>query len=307
MSGGSKWQDHALELSKNTDMSWRQIAVEVGKPKSTVSDFLRMRKEQDWEVSGPKLLTYDIETSPIIAYIWSLYQNGVGLDNVVQDWNILSYAAKWYNEDDVIYDEVDWKSGRMHDDAHLTEGLWKLFDEADFLIGQNSRKFDTKKVQARMILNGIDRPPSTFRQIDILDIAKEKFAFTSRKLAYMTDKLCRTYKKKAHEEFPGMSLWVQCLEGNPRAWEVMQEYNKYDILSTEEVFTIFIPWYNKLPNFDLYHDQAFDNKDWIEDGYHYTNLGKYQKYRNVLTGQQRRGRINLLSDEKRKSILANII
>lgn len=87
----------------------------------------------------------------------------------------------------------------------------------------------------------------------------------------------------------------------------MREYNEYDILSTEELFTIFQPWDNKLPNFALYHDQVFSNSEWVENGYHYTNLGKYQKYRNTLTGQQRRGRINLLSDEKRKSILANII
>lgn len=307
MSRMEYWQEKAIDLSRHTDLSWRQIAQEVGKPKSTVSDFLRAQKEEKWELSGPKLLTYDIETSPIVAYIWSLYQQGVSLDNVVQDWNILCYAAKWYHEDDVIYDEVDWKNERYHDDKHLAEGLWKLFDEADFLVGQNSKKFDTKKVQARMILNGIQHPPSTFRQIDILDIAKEKFAFTSRKLAYMTENLCSKYKKLAHEEFPGMALWVECLKGNPRAWEVMKEYNCHDILSTEEVFTIFIPWYNKLPNFDLYHDQVFDNKDWVEDGYHYTNLGKYQRYRNVLTGQQRRGRINLLSQEKRASIYANII
>lgn len=301
------WQEKALDLSKNTGLSWRQIAKEVGKPKSTVSDFLRVRKEDNWDVSGPKILTYDIETSPIIAYIWSLYQQGVSLDNVVQDWNILCFAAKWYHEDSVIYEEVDWKSEKYHDDGRIVDSLWGLFDKADFLVGQNSRSFDTKKVQARMILNGIDTPPSSFREIDILDIAKRKFAFTSRKLAYMSEHINKLYKKQSHDEFPGISLWVECLKGNPRAWEVMREYNEYDILSTEELFTIFQPWDNKLPNFALYHDQVFSNSEWVENGYHYTNLGKYQKYRNTLTGQQRRGRINLLSDEKRKSILANII
>ena len=43
------------------------------------------------------------------------------------------------------------------------------------------------------------------------------------------------------------------------------------------------------------------------DGFHYTNLGKYQKYRNKITGVQRRSRVNLLTKEKRDSLLANIV
>ena len=42
------------------------------------------------------------------------------------------------------------------------------------------------------------------------------------------------------------------------------------------------------------------------DGFHYSNLGKYKRYRNKITGVQRRSRVNLLPKEKRDSLLSNI-
>lgn len=91
------------------------------------------------------------------------------------------------------------------------------------------------------------------------------------------------------------------------AWQEMEQYNKFDVLSNQELYEIFMPWDCKLPNFDLYVDGVLDMSEWEEDGFHYSNLGKYQRYRNKRTGQQRRGRENLLSKEKRKSLLANIV
>lgn len=43
------------------------------------------------------------------------------------------------------------------------------------------------------------------------------------------------------------------------------------------------------------------------DGFHYSNLGKYKKYRHKITGQQKRSRVNLLPKEKKDSLLANIV
>jgi hypothetical protein len=192
------------------------------------------------------------------------------------------------------------------DDTHLLRSLWDLLNEADFVVTQNGRKFDIKKINARLIMKGFIKP-STFRQIDTLEIAKRQFGFTSRKLEYMTEKLCSMNVKSKHKKFPGFELWAECLKDNTEAWEEMEEYNKGDVLSLEELYILFISWDNTLPNFDLYQDEVVDMSDWVEDGFHYTNLGKYQRYRNVKTNQQRRGRINLLSNEKRQSLLANII
>ena len=170
----------------------------------------------------------------------------------------------------------------------------------------NCKRFDVKKINARLILNGLPKP-STFRQVDTMEIAKQQFGFTSARLEYMTDKLCTTHKKKKHKQFPGHELWSECLKGNPLAWEEMEEYNVEDVLSLEELYNILSSWDSKLPNFDVYVDELLDMKEWAKDGFHYTNFGKYQRYRNIKTGQQRRSRVNLLSKEKRQQLLANIV
>ena len=80
-----------------------------------------------------------------------------------------------------------------------------------------------------------------------------------------------------------------------------------DVLSLEELYNILSSWDNTLPNFDVYVDDILDMSVWEKDGYVHTNLGKYQRYRNKTTGQQKRSRVNLLSKEKKDSLLANII
>ena len=53
-------------------------------------------------------------------------------------------------------------------------------------------------------------------------------------------------------------------------------------------------------------DEILDMSVWEEDGFHYSNLGKYKRYRNKITGVQRRSRVNLLDKDKRASLLSNI-
>jgi len=74
----------------------------------------------------------------------------------------------------------------------------------------------------------------------------------------------------------------------------------------EELYDILSSWDNTLPNFDVYVDEILDMSVWEEDGFHYSNLGKYKRYRNKITGVQRRSRVNLLPKEKRDSLLSNI-
>lgn len=302
------WKEEALQLALQGDISWREISYKLNVPKSTVSDYLREAFKQPYKATtheGPKILFLDIETAPLRAFIWSMWQQGVSLNQIDTDWFIMSYCAKWGHSDEVFYEDL---RGTVYteDDTKLLAGLWKLLDEADFVVTQNGKKFDIKKINARLIMKGFTKP-STFRQIDTLEIAKRQFGFTSRKLEYMTEKLCKLHVKKKHKKFPGQELWNECLQDNFEAWDEMEDYNKGDVLSLEELYTLFISWDNTLPNFDLYQDEVTDMSDWVENGFHYTNLGKYQRYRNVKTGQQRRGRVNLLSKEKRESLLANII
>lgn len=305
----SNWKEKAKEMALTSGKSWRKISKELGVAKSSVSDYLRKelgsQPQQVKEKKGPRILFYDIEIAPLKAHLWSMWQQGVGLNQIESDWFMLSFCCKWADSDDVFYFDQR-NTTDIEDDYDLVLKLWHFLNEADVVIGQNSKRFDTKKTNARFILNGLPKP-SVYRQIDTLEIAKRQFGFTSNRLEYMTDKLCTEYKKSKHKKFHGHELWNECLKGNIEAWEEMEDYNRLDVLSLEELYNVLSSWDNTLPNFDCYVDEVLDMEEWEKNGFHYTNLGKFQKYRNKTTGVQRRSRVNLLTKEKRESLLANIV
>lgn len=307
----NEWKSKVIELISQ-GKSQRKIAKELGVPRSTLGDHIRkiLGCSTDKEVfsppekAGPKILFIDIETSPILAHVWRLFDQNVGLNQIQEEWAILSYCAKWQGSDEVIYEDLQG-SEDFSDDSSLLPGLWKLLNEADIVVGQNSKRFDVKKINARLIMHGYPKP-STFRQIDTLMIAKQQFGFSSNKLEWLTDKLCSGVKKQQHNEFPGHMLWTECMKNNPRAWAAMRAYNTDDVLSLEGLYEVLSSWDSTLPNFDVYVDEVLDMSEWEEDGFHYSNAGKFKRYRNKKTGVQRRSRVNELSKEKRKSLLLNI-
>lgn len=256
--------------------------------------------------SGPKVLVYDIETAPLLGYVWGLWENNVSLNQVHSDWHVLSWSAKWLGDapNKVMY--MDQRNAKnIEDDRTILQGIWNLLDEADIVITQNGKSFDQKKLNARFILNGF-QPPSSYKHIDTKLIASRHFKFTSNKLEYMTDKLCTTFKKIKHDKFPGFELWRECLAGNLKAWKEMEKYNKFDVLALEELYNKLIPWDNSI-NFNLYHNSVANqckcgSSILIRNGYYYTSAGKYQKHRCKSCGAETRSKENLFSKEKRASL-----
>lgn len=258
---------------------------------------------------GPKVLSIDIETSPITAYVWSLWKQNVGLNQIKEEWNILSFCAKWLHEDDPVYDDA---RANPIDDEHLLRQIWKLLDEADIVITQNGKRFDVPKINARFLLLGM-LPPSPYKVIDTMLIAKQQFGFTSKKLEWMTDKLCKKHKKQKHNKFPGFELWSECLKGNPEAWDEMRDYNIPDVLSMEELYLIMRPWYVGHPNVAIYFKDdevryrcPKCGSDHIkQDGVAYTQSGEYEKMHCLGCGGWSRGRYTLNSKEVRRVLLSN--
>lgn len=256
--------------------------------------------------SGPRVLIFDVETAPMLGYVWGLWENNVALNQIKSDWHLLSWSAKWLGDapNKVMYQDQR-KAKDISNDKKLLEGIWLLLDEADVVITQNGKSFDVKKLNARFIQNGM-KPPSSYRHIDTLRIAKKHFAFTSNKLEYMTDKLCTKYKKLKHNKFPGFSLWVECLKNNQEAWKEMERYNKYDVLSLEELYYKLIPWDNSI-DFSVYSEDheyvcTCGSKNHKLNGFRFTNTGKFQRYVCKDCGKEGQSKVNLLSKEKKKAL-----
>jgi DNA polymerase elongation subunit (family B) len=255
---------------------------------------------------GPRVLIFDIETAPILGYVWRLWDQNVALNQIKADWYILSWSAKWLHDPEtaVMYQDQR-KEKNVENDKKLLQKIWELLNEADVVITQNGKNFDQKKLNARFVLNGMP-PPSSFKHIDTCMIAKKHFGFTSNKLEYMSDKLCVKYKKLKHAKFAGFEMWRECLAGNIEAWKEMELYNRYDVLALEELYHKLIPWDNSI-NLNIYHDETTNvckcgSKDFIKNGFYYTNVSKYQKHKCKKCGTESRSRTNLFSEDKRASL-----
>jgi hypothetical protein len=259
-----------------------------------------------------KVLIFDIETAPILAHVWGLWENNVGLNQMITDWHVLSWSAKWLDapEDQIMY--MDQRnSPDVEDDKAILEEIWDLLDMADVVITQNGKSFDQKKLNARFLPPNDLGPPSSFKHIDTKILAQRHFALPSYKLEYMTEKFCVKYKKLKHKDFPGHELWKECLKGNVKAWDEMELYNKHDVLSLEELYHVFSAWETSV-NFNLYHDKEehvckCGSKDHIKNGFYYTNMGKFQKFRCKTCNAETRNRKNLFTKEKRDSLLQGTV
>jgi hypothetical protein len=258
---------------------------------------------------GPKIVTLDIETAPITAYVWGLFKQNVGLNQIVQDWSILSFAFKWLDNKRVFYSDVSGKAD-VRDDEELLNELWCILDEADIIVAQNGRAFDVKKIQARFLQAGFE-PPSPFKVVDTLEMAKQIARFTSNKQDWLSQ-LLTEQPKEHHNEFPGMELWVECLKGNRRAWAAMRKYNKRDVEGCEAMYLAMRPWYEGHPNVAAYYDDdamrcprcgVADMQE--QDKPALTNAGQYRRYKCGGCGGFARSRYTLNSKAKRQSLLAS--
>jgi transposase-like protein len=309
------WKQKALEL--NGTMSWRKIGELLGISKSTVSDYLR-------SVVGPakpvqhsaKILTLDIETSPIVANVWGLWKQNVGLNQIICDWSILSFTAKWLHEPNALYQDCRGQGASVagqdlgvRNDSHLLFTLRDLLDEADIVVTQNGVSFDNPKIMSRFMIADI-LPPSPFRNIDTMLEAKKIARFTSNRLAWLSEVLTDTPKDE-HKQFPGFELWTECLKDNPAAWEEMEKYNVQDVFATEAVYLKLRPYIQNHPNVAAYDADdstrcpKCGSADLEKRGERRTNAGLYQQYLCKSCGGYSSYRYTQNTLAKRKSLLGN--
>jgi DNA polymerase III epsilon subunit-like protein len=261
--------------------------------------------------TNPKILTLDIETAPMLGFFWALWDQNIGLNQIKEDWHLLSFSAHWLGSPDkeIMYDDQRNEKD-ITNDKRLLSNLWKLLNSADIILTQNGKKFDVRKINARMVGHGM-KPYSSFKHIDVLQIARSKFGFSSNKLEWMTKLLNKKHRKSSHKLYPGFELWKACLEGDKRAFKEMEAYNNLDVLSLEELFSKLQPWATGLPNLNLYNNNVLDNvchcgsKEYVKNGFFYSSVGKYQRFKCISCGSETRDKKNHLSKEKREFLKRN--
>lgn len=258
-------------------------------------------------MTQPKILVFDIETAPIEAYVWGLYDQNIALNQIKQDWTILAFGAKWYNDpvSKTIYEDNSRKRN-VRDDKRLVKKLWELLNEANIVITQNGDAFDIKKFNARAAIHKLP-PVGPIKSTDVMKESKKVFGFTSQSLEYTSEALNLKYKKLKHPKYPGMELWTEILKGNQDAWREMKTYCIHDVLSTEEKYQRIQGWV-KTQNLACYFDDAeircrCGSRNLIKKGFVYTDTGKFQGYKCLDCGKRPHGRLNLFSAAKKIKLL----
>ena len=221
-----------------------------------------------------RTLIFDIETSPMVAYMWRLWDKLTSMDFVIEDGRILCWAAKWLDEDDVYF-ASEWEHGQ----EGMLQGLWDLMDEADVLVAHNGDRFDRPWVNGQFLKYGIE-PPSPCFMVDTWKVAKKMFTLPSNRL----DALAKLLEVGEKLETGGFQLWKDVLAGDPGAQQVMEDYNIRDITVLEDVYLCLRPWIQNHPNVS---DPGVNTptcptcgSDHLNRrGYAKTRSGVYQRYR----------------------------
>ena len=120
-----------------------------------------------------KLLTLDLETSPNVGHIWSLWKQNIGLNQLMQSGSVISFAAKWHGNKKVLFYSD-------HHDGHdvMIQAAHDLISEADAVIHYNGTSFDMPWLHTEFLLAGLT-PPKPYKNIDLLLTARKKFRFVS--------------------------------------------------------------------------------------------------------------------------------
>lgn len=247
----------------------------------------------------PRVLIYDIETAPNLAYVWGKYEQDVIRYN--HEWYMLCFAYKWLGEKQThVVALPDFKLYKKdpQNDIEVIKKLYELFNEADVIVAHNGNSFDQKKSNARFIYHGLT-PPSPYRQIDTRNIARQNFKFNSNKL----DDLGEYLNLGRKVQTGGFDLWLGCMSGNMPAWNRMRKYNKQDVLLLEEVYLKLRPWMSGHPAMNLMSGNLDScpkcgSPKLVKNGFYYTKVSKIQVYRCAGCGGHPRSRIAKKSGTK---------
>lgn len=236
-----------------------------------------------------KVLLLDLEVSPNLAFVWEKYEQNV--IKFKKEKYLLSYSYKWLHEKKfhtvALCDFKDYKED-LEDDFRLVESLHKLFDEADIIIAHNADKFDIKTANAFFIRHMLT-PPSPYRTIDTLKIARQKFKFNSNSLDDLGEHLHLGRKTK----HTGIDLWFDCMKGDMKAWRLMKKYNENDVRLLEKVYLKLRPWATTHPALNITsldrRCPCCNSDKLVARGTAFTNSYSYKRFNCTACGKWSKG------------------
>jgi DNA polymerase elongation subunit (family B) len=221
-----------------------------------------------------KILLLDIETKPMEGLMWDIYKEVGSMKFILKDWGILCWAAKWLDDKQIFSEAVI----NYTSEKPMLLAIRELLDEADVVVTQNGIRFDIPKLKTKFLEYGI-LPPSPFKNVDTLQVAKKVFNFSSNSL----DNIARFLHLGHKMDTGGIDLWIKCMKGDKKAWSKMIRYNKNDVVLLEKVYKRMLPYISSHPNRNYYDGTTglcpkCGSKKMAKKGWKYLSGGKRQQY-----------------------------
>lgn len=199
---------------------------------------MKLTEKQKENLRKAKILLFDLEVSPMLAYTYNYYEGRVL--KVVERQKLLCFSYKWLGDKGkpktvtLIEGSVDPKN-----DSWITHELWRVLDEANLAIAHNGARFDGKMANTFFVAHGL-KPPAPYKMVDTLTAARQKFKFPSNKL----DELGKFLGVGQKTEVTCGDLWEACLEGDKKAYKQMAIYCANDVTLMENVYWELMPFAN---------------------------------------------------------------
>lgn len=180
---------------------------------------------------GPKILFFDIETSPVLAWIWRAGPKvRIGHDQIKAGMksDIICICWKWQGSSRVY--QLDW-GVKNQNSASMINEFTKEIEKADVAIAHNGVSFDVRHINTQRLLHE-QRPISWPVIEDSLSQFRKYFYLPSYKLDFLAKLLAGAGKSKMV-----FQDWIDIVEGKSiRALEKMVKYCKKDVVLLEKVF-----------------------------------------------------------------------
>ena len=185
-----------------------------------------------------RMSVIDLETAPCVAYVWSTGEQYVSYKQIKQGVRIITAQYIDFFEKKAKFLEWDWDGVTGGNDKSLVEEFTNFANDYDIVIGQNSKSFDYKVLQERA-----RHHRTTPLNIDFMIDTKTASSSSFRNLSHSLDCRMKQYGLggKHHME---MQDWINIVEGKVAPSKKMIPYGLKDVIDTQKLFWLDLPYYN---------------------------------------------------------------
>jgi hypothetical protein len=202
----------------------------------------------------PRILLFDIETTPALFAGYRLGKSHITYDQIVKRPQVLCISWAW-GDGKVQHASLDMKKFdwyKKDDDADLE--LIKKFTaearKATVVVGHNGRFFDVSFLRSRIVKYQIEDFNPTL--IDDTYLSSKPIGFISHKLDDLGDYF--GYGGKA-EHGKGLEWWIEVIRGNKSILNKMMHYCDVDVIKLRKIYKHLKPYVKSSLNLAVFYER----------------------------------------------------